>query len=192
VSGQYPRCGRTRAGAEALCEPRREALRSAALPKSCRRLPCLPRRSTIPYISRPTQFCIRPLGKDYAGCFVQQVKRNRGHTWRIKIALKQAADSTYLRIIYSVSSKCPWHLPPTFDKRVQLAVAGGALVLISAGYGLSKLDSWRRSKREQEEVDNAREEWRTWSESRKQSDLTADANADEEGGTEETSRQESA
>ncbi len=85
--------------------------------------------------------------------------------------------------------KCPWHLAPTDDKRIRIAVCGSALVFLSAGYGLSKLDSIRRARREQEERDKAQEEWRRWSESRKQSDPTTDTNADEEGGTKEASGQ---
>ena len=79
--------------------------------------------------------------------------------------------------------KCPWHLAPTSDKRVRLAVAGGALVFLSAGYGLPKLDFRRRSRSEEEKRDKARAEWRAWSEPRKQSNPTTDTNADEEGGT---------
>ncbi len=56
--------------------------------------------------------------------------------------------------------KCPWHLAPTSDKRIRLAISGGALVFLSAGYGLSKLDSTRRSRSEEEKRDKARDEWR--------------------------------
>ncbi len=70
-----------------------------------------------------------------------------------------------------------------FRQKNTVSVAGGALVFLSAGYGLSKLDSVRRSRLEQEKRDKAQDERRAWSESRKQSNPTTDTNADEEGGT---------
>ncbi len=70
-------------------------------------------------------------------------------------------------------SKCPWHLAPTSDRRIRLAVASGALLFLSAGYGLSKLTSMRRARFEKKAGDKAREEWRRRSEARKQRDPTS-------------------
>lgn len=76
--------------------------------------------------------------------------------------------------------KCPWHLTPGSDVKTKVAVAGGALCLLGAGYGLSKGFSAWESRKEQRETEKARKEWRDKSESRNKTSTDERTNEDYE------------
>ncbi len=75
---------------------------------------------------------------------------------------------------------CPWHLAPGSDVKTKVAVTGGALCLLGAGYGFSKVLSIRESKKKQRETFEAQQEWRAKSETRGQSDEAMSSNEDHE------------
>lgn len=77
--------------------------------------------------------------------------------------------------------KCPWHLTPDSDVKTKVAVAGGTLCLLGAGYGLSKVLSVLKSRKKQQEISQAQQEWRAKSESRNKSGRDSHPNDDREG-----------
>jgi len=76
---------------------------------------------------------------------------------------------------------CPWHLAPGSDVKTKVAVTGGALCLLGAGYGLSQVLSIRESKKKQRETSKAQQEWRAKTETRSQSSEAMSSSEDHEG-----------